>query len=464
MNRILRLLSMFATALALLACGAAAAAVDTPASTDDVVAAEQARRERLRAYVPGAGHPPGGRGLGELRFRILTYVRYLNQSGLDDSYTDSFGTTRTLDPRQDMQLNKMNFYFSGWFMDPRLHYIGYVWTSNPSQGLGAQVVVAGNVGYRFSAHFDVGGGIGGLPGTRTVEGNWPLWLSVDNRLIADEYFRPSYTSGIWSRGRIVDRVKYWVMLGNNLSQLGVDAGQLDDTFDTWSGVVTWMPTTGEFGTGSGFGDFDHHEQVATRFGLHYTRSTENRQSQPSTEAPRTPRSGSRTATSSSRPACSARDRHHRRQYRMVAVDAGVKYQAWPWRARSTGAPRTSAAGHRPLGFTELSDRGYQVQASAMVMPRSLQAYLGRVDIDGEYGDPWDARVGLNWYPWPEPGRAGQWPGHPHRPVAGRRSERAPAGGRRGTVVDANSSCNSEGCALKLCLLIPLRSLPPGGSF
>ena len=179
----------------------------------------------------------------------------------------------------------MNFYFSGWFMDPRLHYIGYVWTSNPSQGLGAQVVVAGNVGYRFSEHFDVGGGIGGLPGTRTVEGNWPLWLSVDNRLIADEFFRPSYTSGIWSRGKIVDRVKYWVMLGNNLSQLGVDAGQLDNTFDTWSGVVTWMPTTGEFGTAGGFGDFDDHEQVATRFGLHYTSSTENRQSQPSTEAP-----------------------------------------------------------------------------------------------------------------------------------------------------------------------------------
>lgn len=402
MKRFLPWLSLVGTTLALLASVGVAAAADNPAAAEDAVVAEQARRERLRAYVPGRGIPLAAGDWGELGFRILTYVRYLNQSGLDDSYTDSFGTTRTLDPRQDMQLNKMNFYFSGWFMDPRLHYIGYVWTSNPSQGLGAQVVVAGNVGYRFSEHFDVGGGIGGLPGTRTVEGNWPLWLSVDNRLIADEFFRPSYTSGIWSRGEVVDRVKYWVMLGNNLSQLGVDAGQLDNTFDTWSGVVTWMPTTGEFGTGGGFGDFDHHEQVATRFGLHYTSSTENRQSQPSTEAPE----NSQIRLSDGNvifnlglfgPGIAVSDV----KYRMVAFDAGVKHRGLAlegevyWRHlgdfRGTGIDQ--------LGFTELNDSGYQLQASAMLLPRTLQAYLGGAGIAGEYGDPWELRLGLNWYPW-----------------------------------------------------------------
>jgi hypothetical protein len=35
-----------------------------------------------------------------------------------------------------------------------------------------------------------------LPGTRSVEGNFPFWLGIDTRLIADEFFRPSYTSRI----------------------------------------------------------------------------------------------------------------------------------------------------------------------------------------------------------------------------------------------------------------------------
>ncbi len=52
--------------------------------------------------------------------------------------------------------------------------------------------------------------------------------------------------------------------------------------DTLSSSLAWMPTTGEFGPG--FGDFEGHERLATRVGVHYTRSDENRQSQPDTEA------------------------------------------------------------------------------------------------------------------------------------------------------------------------------------
>ena len=35
-------------------------------------------------------------------------------------------------------------------------------------------------------------------------------------------------------------------------------------------MLQWLPTTGEFGLYGTFGDFDHHERVATRLGAHYT--------------------------------------------------------------------------------------------------------------------------------------------------------------------------------------------------
>ena len=52
----------------------------------------------------------------------------------------------------------------------------------------------------------------------TLEGNFPYWLGVDDRTIADEFFRPSYTTGIWGTGEIAKGLTYNVMLGNNMSQ------------------------------------------------------------------------------------------------------------------------------------------------------------------------------------------------------------------------------------------------------
>ena len=36
--------------------------------------------------------------------------------------------------------------------------------------------------------------------------------------------------------------------------------------------------------------------------------------------------------------------------------------------------------------------------SAMVMPKKLQVYLAGSKIFGEFGDPWDVRLGVNWFP------------------------------------------------------------------
>ena len=71
----------------------------------------------------------------------------------------------------------------------------------------AQVVGAGNISWNFNRFVTLGGGITSLPTTRSTEGQFPYWLGVDDRLIADEFFRGSYTSGIWLRGEIVTQLK-----------------------------------------------------------------------------------------------------------------------------------------------------------------------------------------------------------------------------------------------------------------
>jgi hydrogenase maturation factor HypE len=49
-------------------------------------------------------------------------------------------------------------------------------------------------------------------------------------------------------------------------------------------MLYWMPTTGEFGPGSGFGDYEYHEKLATLLGVHFTYSREDAQEQPGVNA------------------------------------------------------------------------------------------------------------------------------------------------------------------------------------
>ena len=134
--------------------------------------------------------------------------------------------------REDAQLNKFFLPFSGWFLTPKFRYYLYVWSANTAQGDPAQVVGGGNISYVFNRYVAFGAGITSLPSVRSTEGQFPYWLTVDTRLIADEFFRGSYTTGFWVKGEIATKFKYQAMIGNNLSTLGVSAAQLDNTFDT----------------------------------------------------------------------------------------------------------------------------------------------------------------------------------------------------------------------------------------
>ncbi len=127
-------------------------------------------------YVPGRGFKVADTAKGELNIDLYGVVRYLNQRALDATYTDSFGNTRSVKQRQDIQVNKAIVFFQGWLMSPQFTYSAYVWTTNTSQGLAAQVVLAGFFAYTFNPRVGLGAGISGLPGVRSTEGQWPNWL------------------------------------------------------------------------------------------------------------------------------------------------------------------------------------------------------------------------------------------------------------------------------------------------
>jgi hypothetical protein len=51
-----------------------------------------------------------------------------------------------------------------------------------------------------------------------------------------------------------------------------------------------------------------------------------------------------------------------------------------------------------LPFAKLNDSGFKVEGSGMAVPGILQVYASGSKIAGEYGDPWDPRAGVNYFP------------------------------------------------------------------
>ncbi len=361
------------------------------------VFASQEEPSKWGKYTPNFGYKVVDTDEGDMSISIYTYGRYLNQLGLDSTYKDAFGNVKTVQRRQDFQLNKAQIKFLGWILDPKFRYFIYAWSSNASQGQGAQVVVAGNLNYSFNKFVSIGAGIRSLPGTRSVEGNFPFWLGVDTRLIADEFFRPSYTSGVWAWGQITKRLDYITMIGNNLSTLGVSAAQLNNGFNTFSSSLVWKPTTGEFGPG--FGDFEDHQTLATRLAAHFTRSDEDKQEQPNSDQFENTQIRLEDGTVIFTPNIFGQGIAVTNvTYKMTSFDGGLKYHGFSLEGEYFMRWLDHFQGPGTAGLASIFSQGYQMQASAMVLPKALQFYLGQSSIYGKYGEPWDFRAGLNYFP------------------------------------------------------------------
>src|SRR6185503_9076005 len=66
------------------------------------VATEKPEKKGTPEYIPNAGFLLYTGEKGEIYMRLMAYVRYLNQKGLDPNYTDFFGNTFDVKQREDV--------------------------------------------------------------------------------------------------------------------------------------------------------------------------------------------------------------------------------------------------------------------------------------------------------------------------------------------------------------------------
>ena len=171
--------------------------------------------------------------------------------------------------------------------------------------------------------------------------------------------------------------------------------------NTLSSSLVWEPT-GNFElnfSDDGWGDFFHHEKFASRIGFHFSRSDENKESQPNSEQFENTQlrlsDGSVIFTPDLfGPGITITDA----RYQMISLDGAFKYRGYSLEGEYYFRWLDKFRGDNTQSVPEMFDHGFQLQATAMLKPRTFQLYGGFSKIFGNHGDPWDFRSGLNYFP------------------------------------------------------------------
>jgi hypothetical protein len=352
--------------------------------------------ESWGAIEPGQGFLVGKTDRGALYISAYGLIRYLNQLPAGQTYIDHLGRTRETDLRHDIWAHRIMIHLKGWIGVPKLRYQITSWTVNSTD----QTALFAVMGYQFHRAFSLYGGLNALPGTRTLQGSHPYWLGHD-RVMADEFFRPYFTHGVWASGEPFDGFWYQAMIGNNLSALGITSGQLTRDF-SYAGSLWWMPTTHEFGPNGGFDDWESHENIATRFGISATQSHEDAFVDLVAKAPENTTIRLADATNLFEPGALAPDvTVERVRYRLLSADAGMKYRGvflqGSYFLRSLDNFRATG----PLPVDQILDQGFYLQAAFYPVKHELEAYGVTSWVFGDHDAGFKTQHeyigGVNWF-------------------------------------------------------------------
>ncbi len=214
------------------------------------------------------------------------------------------------------------FILGGYIFDERLRYSLTVWTSAGA----ASIVVAGNIGWQFNKALTLTAGYTGVPGSRSLVATFPYFTATD-RSMADNFFRPGFTQGVWANGEPVKGLNYLLFVGNGLNTLSISATKID-THLLVSGSVWWEPLGpyGEPGKSRNmYDDYFASKETRIRIGTSFTRSREDRFSNLDQSSPEnTALYNSDGVLSFSTGAFAPGVTVDKATYKMWAIDGGIK--------------------------------------------------------------------------------------------------------------------------------------------
>ncbi len=382
--------------------GTAEASNAAPPSTDSgasgttaPAAASEPKKERYRDGMVIWETSPDAQVPFLLKFNINSQIRYLNTLDSQKTFTDHLGVTREVHRRNDITVNRAMFILGGYVFDPRSRYSFTVWTSAGA----ASIIVAANIGWYFNKAFTFTGGYTGIPGSRSLVNTFPFFTSID-RSMADNFFRPGFTQGVWANGDLGKGLNYLAFVGNGLNTLNISANVIDNNL-ALAGSMWWEPlgAYGEPGKARNmYDDYFSSKTVRIRVGTAFTRSREDRFSNLDETTPdNTSMFNSDGVLTFSTGAFAPGVTVDLATYRMWTVDGGLKWNGFAVNGQSFVRWVNDFVADGPLPLTSTFDHGGEVAAGYFVKPKKLMPYVRASWVRGQFRNSREYGAGLKWH-------------------------------------------------------------------
>ena len=374
-----------------------AAAEDTPAAAaaEDTPAAAEAKPENTweaphydEGFVLVSNSDPNAMPY-RLKLNHVSQFKYTNSLHVNHSYTDHLGNEHEVLRRQDIQLTRDVFYFSGYVFNRNLDFNILVYMSSATLSASA----AGYVGYVFGKALALRAGFFSFPSLRALAGTYPFFQGTD-RSMAVNYMRPGFTQGVWIEGEPLPGLNYLAMIGNSLNTLDITATRIDTNL-AYSASV-WYDLN-EFG--KAWNDYEDHASPALRLGSAITFAREDRISDLSTANPENNSifisDGSLLFATG---ALADGVTMQLADYTLWAADAGFKIRGLALNVEFYQRWLNDFVADGPLPLDSMHDWGFEASLGYFVLRRRLDVYGRTSYVHGPFATAVEGGGGANFYP------------------------------------------------------------------
>ena len=329
-----------------------------------------------------------------LKVNLTSQLRYSGFVRSTETWTDSSGRVIPVLQRSNFALNRNWFTFSGYAFSPKLQFFAMVFSTSTTN----QTIAMGATKYAFSKGLTLSSGYYKVPGTREWLESARYTLGTD-RSMANTFFRPSLSPGVWIDGEPLENVYYLAGVFNNFNAAALGTNRVNNNM-TYSANLWWEPL-GEFGPG--YSDQEFHEDPVIRTGSSLTFQRSRRE--PDLALGQTNPEDTILRLSDGTPiyqrgALADGVTVTAANITLFSYDLALKYRGLSLSGEYYGRWLNgidARGGLIPRPYLNLFDTGGLAQMSFAIIPKRLELYARTSGVYGTFGDGSEYGGGLNWY-------------------------------------------------------------------
>jgi len=309
----------------------------------------------------------------------------------ETEWTDNAGVSRGIENRNAFDIERARLLFSGYALDPRLTY--FLHLDGDTDGGHDVDFFDYWWGWQLTETFKLQVGKRKVPASR----QWLLTARSTRfieRPMANDFFRPDRTVGVFGVGTVGETGHYELMLGNGYQTANLANSATDDRF-TFA-MTNYFDPLGAYG--SQIVDFEQSREPLVRIGHSFVYSPQDDDAiigtLPEADFLRLSDGTRLTQLGALAPGAIVS------QYDIAfyGVDAAYKWRGWSVNSEVFLRWIDNIAANVPLPADSLEQVGFYVEGGTFLIPRKLDLNARCSQVAGDYGTASEYATGFNWYP------------------------------------------------------------------